>query len=68
LGAKLPLKAKESLSGWLFGRISAFIDDFKISYISLIYGLSQNPPQQSLGYADDLIFGMCDVRVCLTKI
>jgi len=68
LGAKLPLCTTESLSGWLFRRISLVIDGFEISYISLIYGLSQNPPQQSLGYADDLIFGMCDIRVCLTKI
>jgi hypothetical protein len=36
LGAKLPLKDKESLSGWLFGRIIAVIDNFEISYISLM--------------------------------
>ena len=68
LGAKLPLYTTETLSGWLYRRIRVVIDDFETSYVSLIHGLSQNPPQQSLGYADDLIFGMCDVRVCLTKI
>lgn len=68
LGAQLPLYTTESLSGWLYRRIRVVIDGFEISYISLIYGLPQNPPQQSLGYADDLIFGMCDIRICLTKI
>jgi hypothetical protein len=68
MGAKLPLYTTESLSGWLYRRIRVVIDGFEISYISFIHGLSHNSPQQSLAYADDLILGMCDIRVCLTKI
>ena len=36
MGAKLPLYTTESLSGWLYKRISFVIDGVEISGISLI--------------------------------
>lgn len=44
VSAKLPLKAKESFSGWRYGLIGLFVAGFDIGQITTTYTLSHNLP------------------------